>query len=139
MPSRSLTVSVACTTPMMPGSTPRTPASLQLRTRPGGGRAESRRADQQHLGAEELALALLAHLVQQEVPAVALDLLGLERPVFHHREARLRPLLEAALEIGDVLVAQILEGLGRQHGTEPALAVEADRGRDLVGRPPQPE
>src|SRR5205823_13589918 len=37
IPSRSFTTSVACTSPITPGSTPRTPASLQEGTRPGGG------------------------------------------------------------------------------------------------------
>src|SRR5437588_1100140 len=37
IPSSSFTASVACTSPITPGSTPRTPASLQLGTRPGGG------------------------------------------------------------------------------------------------------
>ena len=37
LPISSFTASVACTTPINPGSTPRTPASFQEGTSPGGG------------------------------------------------------------------------------------------------------
>ena len=84
-----------------------------------------------------LPLALLAHLGQQEVAAVALDLLGGERLVLHDGQAGLRPLLEAALQVGHVLVAQVVEGLGRQHRAQPGLAVEDDgRLRDRRRRVP---
>src|SRR5215470_2641962 len=79
-------------------------------------RAQSAGADQQDLGAEELALALLADLREKEMPAVALDLIAGERRVLHHGEARLCPALEAALEIDHVGVAEIVERLRREHG-----------------------
>ena len=41
-----------------------------------GRRAEAAGAEQQHLGVEQLELALLAHLGQQEVALVAVALLG---------------------------------------------------------------
>ena len=37
MPMISLIASMACITPMIPGSTPSTPPSAQLGTMPGGG------------------------------------------------------------------------------------------------------
>ena len=41
-----------------------------------GRRAEPAGADQEHLGAQQPALALVADLIQEEVAAVALDLVG---------------------------------------------------------------
>src|SRR3989442_360089 len=101
--------SVAWITPITPGSTPRTPASLQLEMGPvqdvavqepdgadaGGSRvdrgrgAEAARPDQEHLGAQELALPFLADLVEEKVAAVALDLLRGQRAVLDDRQAGL--------------------------------------------------
>ncbi len=67
------------------------------------------------------------------MPAVALDLLRLQRAVLHHRQAGLGPLLEAALEVRHVVVAQVLEGLGRQHRAQTALAVQHDGRRGVGG------
>jgi hypothetical protein len=64
--------------------------------------------------------------------AVALDLIGTEGDLPHGRQARLHPLLVAALQVDDGLIAELLEGLARQHGAKTGLAVEDD-GRGLVG------
>ena len=98
-----------------------------------GGQIERRRrpqpagADEQDSGSQELALPLLAHLAQQEVPAVALDLIGPERQILHDRQPGLDPLLVATLEIHDVAVAEVLERLGGEHRAQPRLTVENDR------------
>src|SRR5262249_60638733 len=98
-----------------------------------GGRAEAAGADQQDLRAQQLALALLADLGQEEVAAVALDLLGAERLVLDHRQPGLGPLLKAALQVDHVLVAEVVQRLGGEHGPQAGLAVEDDR-RLRVGR-----
>src|SRR5438309_90681 len=97
-------------------------------------RAEPARADQQDLAPQEPALSLVADLRQQEVAAVALDLVRRQRHVLHDRQPRLRPLLEAALEIDDRLVAELLQLPGGEHGAQPRLAVQDDRRRGIAHR-----
>src|SRR5438309_280230 len=77
-----------------------------------GGRAEPTGADQQDLRAQELALALVPDLGQEEVAAVALDLIGRERSFLDHRHSRLDPLLVSALKVDDCRVAQVLQRFG---------------------------
>src|SRR6185295_4590562 len=74
-----------------------------------------------------LVLPLLADLIQEEVAAVALDLIRREGNLLHDRQTRLRPLGVPALEIDHVLVAELLELLGREDGAKPGLAVEHHR------------
>jgi hypothetical protein len=98
-----------------------------------GGGAQAARPDEQHLGAQELALSLLADVREEEVAAVALDLVAGERRVLHHGQPRLGPALEAALEIDHVGVAEIVQRLGRKHGAQTGLAIEHD-GRGWLRR-----
>src|SRR5262249_36418209 len=80
-----------------------------------------------------LALSLLADLREEEVAAVALDLLAAEGSVLHDGKARLRPALESALEVDHVGVAEIVQGLGCQHGAQSRLTVQHD-GSGRLGR-----
>ena len=79
-----------------------------------GGRAEAAGADQQHARVEQLQLALLADLGDQEVAAVALALLGVERARELGREAVALPVGEAAGERDDVLVAELARASSRR-------------------------
>jgi hypothetical protein len=79
--------------------------------------AEAAGADQQHLGVEQLLLALEADLRDQQVARVALALLGRES----HRPleviAAVLPQREAAVHHGHVVVAeQLLHRDGRERG-----------------------
>src|SRR6266508_5840419 len=94
--------------------------------------AQASRPDEQHFGAQQLALPLLAHLIQEEIAAVALDLLRGQRPILYDGQSGLRPLLEYALEVDDVGVAEIFQRSRRQHRAQPGLAVEDD-GRRVIG------
>src|SRR5688572_22704767 len=58
------------------------------------------------------------------MPAVALDLIHRQRDVLDHGESGLRPLLIAAVQVDDGLVAELFEGLRRQHRPQTGLAVE---------------
>src|SRR5256885_1107782 len=82
MPRISLTASVACKTPMTPGSTPSTPASLHDGAIPAGTaaaprethplrRADPAPAEMEPLGLHEVGLSGLANLRQHQVPRVA--------------------------------------------------------------------
>src|SRR6266511_4779174 len=63
-------------------------------------------------------------LNQVEMAAVALDLLRGQRPILDDGQSGLRPLLESALEVDDVGVAEISQRSRRQHRAQPGLAVE---------------
>src|SRR5207302_3062588 len=102
-------------------------------------RPEAAGADEEDLRPEERALPLLADLAQQEVPAVALDLVGRERGVLDHGKTRLGPLLEAAFEVDDRRVAEVPERLGGQHRTEARLAVDDHRRLWIRHRGADPE
>src|SRR5499425_481298 len=104
-----------------------------------GRRSEAARSDKEHLGAEELALALLAHLREEEMAAVPLDLVARERRVLHYGQSRLCPALEAALEVDHVRVAEVVERLGREHRAKARLAVEHYRGGRLGSHGADPE
>src|SRR3954449_9455369 len=87
--------------------------------------AEPARAEQQDLGVEELLLALLADLRQQEVARVALALLGRVRPRDLDGVAAVLPQRVAARHRLDALIAQLLlERLGGQRGAVARGAVE---------------
>src|SRR5437667_12560385 len=86
------------------------------------GRAEPAGADEQDLRLEQLELALLADLRDQEVPAVAGAPLRVERAVDLGRKAVPLPVGEAAGERADVLVAELAE---RARGERRALAGRA--------------
>jgi hypothetical protein len=90
-----------------------------------GGRAQAAGAEQEHLGVEQLLLALDADLGQEEVAAVALPLLGRERPRHLDRVAAVLPQRVAAGHRLDVLVAQVVaERAGGQRGAVARGAVE---------------
>jgi hypothetical protein len=89
--------------------------------------AEPARADQEHPGVEELQLALLAHLRDQQVAAVSRPLLAVEHARKLRREAVSLPVREPAGERDDVLVPELLERLGREGRAGARLAVEDDR------------
>src|SRR5204862_360298 len=80
----------------------------------GGGGAEAGGADEQHARVEQLQLALLADLGDEQVPAVPLPLRAVEGARKLRREAVPLPVGEAAGEVDHVLVAELLERLGRE-------------------------
>ena len=103
-----------------------------------GGRAETAGAEQQDLGVEQLLLALLAHLGQEDVAAVAVALLGGERVGRDPVAALVLPAAEAAGHRHDVAVAELLQRLGRERGADAAGAVDDDGGvvvGDACSRP----
>ena len=85
--------------------------------------AESARSEQQHLGVEQLLLALDTDLGQQEMPRVALPLLGGEGPRLLDFVAAVLPQREAAGHRFDVLVAEVLDQ--RTGGPRRAVARSA--------------
>src|SRR5262249_51671094 len=103
------------------------------------GRSEPARPDEEDLRAQQLALSLLADLREEEVPAVALDLIGRQGHVLDDGQSRLCPLLIAALEVDDVGVPEILERLGGQDRAPPGLAVEDDGRRGIRDDAPDAE
>ena len=98
-----------------------------------GRRAEAAGADEQRLRAEQLRLAGRADLGDEQVAAVALLLLGGQDDRRLEVEPGALPGLEAALHRGDVGVAHLGQGLGREQRADAAGAVQDDRGV-AVGR-----
>ncbi len=92
-----------------------------------GRRAEPARAEQQHLGVEQLLLALGADLGEEQVARVAVALLGGQRARDLDVVAAVLPQRDAALERLDVLVAEVLaQRAGRVGGAVARRAVEDD-------------
>ena len=90
-----------------------------------GRRAEAAGAEQQHLGVEQLLLALDADLGEQEVARVALALLGRERARDLDGVAAVLPQRVAAGHGLDVLVAELVaQRLGGQRRAVARGAVE---------------
>ena len=75
----------------------------------GGRRAEPSRSEEQHLGVEQLLLALEADLCEQQVARVALALLGGQRAWHIDLVPAVLPQRDPAGHRLDVLVAQILD------------------------------
>ena len=99
-----------------------------------GRRAEAAGAEQQHLGVEQLLLALGADLGQEEVARVALALLGRERPGDDDVVAAVLPQRDAAGHRLDVLEAEVApERVGAERGALAGRAVE-DHALRAVGR-----
>src|SRR5262249_42858935 len=92
-----------------------------------GWRAETTGPDQQHPRVEQPDLALLADLWNQQVPAVAGPLVGIERAWQNGRKAVPFPVRVAAGEGVDVLVAELGERLRGERGARAARAVDDDR------------
>src|SRR3954452_24383579 len=114
---------------------PRPPAPASAARRGGGrgGGAETAGAEQQHLGVEQLLLALDADLGQQEVARVALALLGRERLRDVDLVAAVLPQRDAAGHRLDVLVAELLlERVGGERRAVAGRAVE-DNALGAVG------
>ena len=103
------------------------PADARRREIEGGGRAEPAGAHEQYARLEQLQLAFLADLGDQQVPAVARALLGVEDPREPGGKAVALPVCEAAGERDDVFVAELLERLRREDRPVAGLAVEDDR------------
>ena len=97
-----------------------------------GGRAEAARADHQHLRGEQLQLARLAHLGDQDVAAVAAA--AARRRARRHgpRRGRSASSGEAAGERRDVLVAELLQRLGGERRARAGLARD-DHRRAAIG------
>ena len=94
----------------------------------GGRRAEAAGAEEQHLGLEQLLLALLADLGEQEVALVAVALLGRQRGRDLPVAVLVLPLVEAADHRHDVGVPELLEALRRERRAGAAGAVDDQRG-----------
>ena len=99
-----------------------------------GRRAEAAGPEQQHLGAEQLGLALDADLGQQQVAHVAVLLVGVQRDRLLPRPALVLPPPEPAGHRHDVVVAELLQRAGGEGGADAAGAVHDD-GAGLVGEP----
>ncbi len=108
------------------------------RADPGGGevergrRAEPAGAEQQHLGVEQLQLAVDPDLGQQRVARVAVALLGGHAAGGDDRQPLLLPGEDAAAHRGDVVVAERLQLRGGDRRAVAGAAVE-DRAGGLVG------
>ncbi len=76
--------------------------------------AEAARPEQQDLGVEQLQLARLAHLGQEQVALVAVALVGGEGARRRPRPAVVLPAVEAAGHRGHVGVAELAQRLGRE-------------------------
>src|SRR6185369_10412683 len=94
--------------------------------------AEAAGAEAKHLGVQKLRLPRFTDFVEQEVPAVAADLLAREREVLDPREAAVFPRAETAAHRAHVRVAHFLQDAAGQQRAYAALAVRDDR-RLLVG------
>src|SRR5204862_4567397 len=92
-----------------------------------GGRAEPAGADQEDPRLEQLELALVADLGDQQVAAVAAALLRRERLRELRREAVALPVGVAAGERPDALVAELLERLRGERRAAARGAVHEDR------------
>src|SRR5213078_2710925 len=96
------------------------------------GRTEAARTEQQHLRLEQLLLAFLTDFGEQEVPGVAVALLGVE----HSRRDPVAPFVlpaaEAAGHRRNVGVAELLQRARRERGAVTRRAVDDD-GRVAVG------
>ena len=84
-----------------------------------GRRAEAAGADQEDAGVEQLLLALLADLGDEQVARVALALRRCERDGRDERVAVPLPVGEPAGEVDRVLVAELDEALRREGGPGP--------------------
>ena len=98
-----------------------------------GRRAEPAGAEQQHLGVQQLDLAVDPDLGQQRVARVAVALLGGHAGGGDDRQPLLLPGEDAAGHRGDVVVAERLQLRGGDDGAVAGAAVE-DRAGRLVGR-----
>jgi hypothetical protein len=94
-----------------------------------GRRAEAASADAEHAGVEQLLLTLLAHLRQDDLARVAGLLLVAEHLAVLERVAHAAPRADAAVDVDDVLVAELEQGVGAERAARTAGAVERDRGR----------
>src|SRR5439155_1018881 len=93
-----------------------------------GGRAEAARPDQEYARLQQLQLALFADLGDQQMAAVAGALLGPEPPGRDlERIAAALPVVDAAGERDDVLVAELLERPRSERRAVTGRAVGDDR------------
>ena len=99
-----------------------------------GRRTEAAGADEQRLRAEEPGLAGRTDLGDQQMAAVALLLLGGQDDRGLEVEAGALPGLEPAAHRGDVAVAHLGQGLGREQRADAAGAVQDHRRVAVRGR-----
>ena len=97
-------------------------------------RAEPARADEQDARVEQALLPVLADLGDEEVAAVARALLGREHARDGDVEAVALPVGEAAGEVDDVLVAEVLEHLRGERRARSGRAVDDERAGSCRGR-----
>ncbi len=107
-------------------------ADARSREVEGGGRAQAAGAEQQHLGVEQLLLALDPDLVQQQMARVAVALLGAHEARNVDVVAAVLPQREAAGHRGDVLVAEVLDQRARGPGRALTGGAVQDHGLRLV-------
>src|SRR5437763_426156 len=126
-PMTSLTTSVACSSPIVTGSTPSTPLAPQEgASSAGGGRVEAAGAAQQLVGLEQLLLTLHPDRRDEQVTRVALALLAGERLGGLDLVAAVLPQRDAAGHRLDVLIAeQVLERVGGEGRALAGLAGQA--------------
>ena len=98
-------------------------------------RAETACTQQEHLRVEQLQLAGLPHLGQEEVALVAVALLGAEGPGRGPGTSFVLPAVEPARDRGDIGVAELLHGVGGERRAHPPGAHD-QHVRRLVGDPP---
>src|SRR4029077_2694625 len=96
--------------------------------------SEATGPEEKHARVEQLELALLTYLGDEEMTLVAVALLGSEGPGRLPGTALVLPAVEPAYQGHHVAVAQVGEGLGCERGAHPGRAVHHDR-PGLVGDP----
>ena len=98
------------------------------------GRAEAAGAEQQHLGLEQLDLAVVSDLGKKRVARVAVRWSRVRAHLAITGRLGLDPAGDAALDRDDVLVAQRLQGVGGAAGAIVGAAVEDDPLRSRPAR-----
>ena len=92
----------------------------------GGGRTEAAGTEQEHLRLEQPLLAGLTDLGEEEVPLVAVALIGVEGARGHPVAPLVLPLVESPGHGRDVRITELPEGLRCQNRARAAGAVDDD-------------
>ena len=104
-----------------------------------GGRAEAAGAEQQHLGVEQLELALLPHLGEQQMALVAVALLGVEGPRRRPGTSVVLPAVEATDERRPRRCSRVRPWSWPRKPTARRRRSTRRPGRDLSGMRPSTE